>query len=248
MKRVINRKVNKRSLTARVLSSRPLNSYGVLAVVLSLLATVSAALLTQPTVHASNPSAGSINLTSAAISGQGSALAGGATGDPAAGLITSEGMCVEGVSCDTYTLTIEGAPQDWINANKLVHVHLGWTLSAQDFDLYVHKGDLNGPVVANSGNGVTTGILTNEDADLDTSRPSVGTGTFAVHVVYWTATAAEQYTGTVSVANVPAAPPPTPTPTPTNEPLGTPRFYSYIAPPGVADDAGEPSIGVNWKS
>src|SRR5262245_36489408 len=118
-----NWKANQTSLITRVLSSRPLNSYGVLAVALGLLAAVSAALLTQPTAQASNPSAGSVNTTSAPISWQGSALAGGATGDPATGFITSEEMCVEGASCDTYTLTIQGTPQDWINANKLVHVH-----------------------------------------------------------------------------------------------------------------------------
>ncbi|HTG93232.1 MAG TPA: hypothetical protein VL866_11625, partial [Pyrinomonadaceae bacterium] len=133
MKRAINRRNTHKSLTVRVLASRPLNSYAVLAIVLGLFAAVSAALLTQQTVQASNPSSGSINLTSASISWQGSALAGGATGDPAAGLVTSEEMCVEGVSCDTYTLTIQGTPQDWINANKLVHVHLGWTQTAQDF-------------------------------------------------------------------------------------------------------------------
>ena len=149
---------------------------------------------------------------------------------------------MEGVTCDTYTLTIEGTPQDWINANKLVHVHLGWTVNAQDFDVYIHKGDLNGPVVANSGNGITNGILGREDADLDPARPSVGTGTFAVHVVYWTATAAEQYTGTVSVENVPAAPAPTPTPTPTNEPPGTPRFYSYSFPNSQYPSAYNPGL------
>jgi hypothetical protein len=29
---------------------------------------------------------------------------------------------------------------------------------------------------------------------------------------------------------------------------GVPRFFNYQAPDGTADDAGEPSIGVNWKS
>jgi len=129
-----------------------------------------------------------------------------------------------------------------------VHVHLGWTIPTQDFDLYIHRGDLNGPVVANSGNGATNGILTSEDAELDPSSPSIGTGTFTVHVVYYAATSAEQYTGTASVANVPPPPTPGPTPTPTNEPPGTPRFYSYFAPAGVADAAGEPSIGVNWRT
>ena len=29
---------------------------------------------------------------------------------------------------------------------------------------------------------------------------------------------------------------------------GVPRFQNYQAPPGIADDVGEPSIGCNWKS
>jgi hypothetical protein len=29
---------------------------------------------------------------------------------------------------------------------------------------------------------------------------------------------------------------------------GVPRFQNYMAPPGIADDVGEPSIGCNWKS
>jgi PKD repeat protein len=44
-------------------------------------------------------------------------------------------------------------------------------------------------------------------------------------------------------------PTPTPTPTPTATPTPeAPRFFTYMTPPGVADNAGEPSIGVNWKS
>src|ERR1044072_3524483 len=29
---------------------------------------------------------------------------------------------------------------------------------------------------------------------------------------------------------------------------GVPRFQNYQAPPGIADDVGEPSIGCNWNS
>jgi PKD domain len=29
---------------------------------------------------------------------------------------------------------------------------------------------------------------------------------------------------------------------------GVPRFFNYAAPPGIADNVGEPSIGCNWKS
>src|SRR5438067_10388009 len=32
----------------------------------------------------------------------------------------------------------------------------------------------------------------------------------------------------------------------TTAPPGTPRFFSYMSPPGVADSSGEPSIGSNW--
>jgi hypothetical protein len=31
-------------------------------------------------------------------------------------------------------------------------------------------------------------------------------------------------------------------------PAGTPRFFNYAAPQGIADGVGEPSIGCNWKS
>src|SRR5207244_9345476 len=32
----------------------------------------------------------------------------------------------------------------------------------------------------------------------------------------------------------------------TTAPPGTPRFFSYMSPQGVADSVGEPSIGSNW--
>jgi hypothetical protein len=233
---------------SRVISTRTAGSLGVLFLLLCILAAVSTAPMTSPTVQAASPNSGTITLASAPLNWQGTATAGGATGDPLLGQITSEEMCIEGTSCDTFMLTIAGTPADWINAKKLVHVHLGWTIPIQDFDVYIHRGDLNGPIVANSGNGATNGILGSEDADLDPSSPSVGTGTFAVHVVYWTATAAEQYNATASVENVPPPPPPSASPTPSTAPDGTPRFYNYQAAPGVADDAGEPSIGVNWQA
>ena len=230
-------------------STVKLNSRSLLIPALCLAATLAAvAGLAGRAAQASNPSAGTVTLTSPPVTWRGTALAGGAQGDPLGLLVGSEDLCVEGVSCDTFTLTIGGTPADWAAAQKLVHVHLGWTIPTQDFDLYIHRGDINGPVVANSGNGATNGILGIEDAELDPSSPSIGTGTFAVHVVYWAATAAEQYTATASVSGAPPPPTPGPTPAPVTEPEGTPRFYNYLTPPGVADDAGEPSIGVNWKS
>jgi PKD domain len=55
--------------------------------------------------------------------------------------------------------------------------------------------------------------------------------------------------GNASCANA-SSPTPTPTPAPTATPAptgaGAPRFFTYLSPQGVADSAGEPSIGSNW--
>lgn len=236
------------ALFARVIACRVLNSYAVFLVLLAAFSLVVVAVFTQRTAHASSPNSATLTPSSTSVSWQGTATGGAAVGDPLLGLVGAEDLCIEGQTCDTFTLTIGGTPADWAAAQKLVHIHLGWSLPAEDFDLYVHRGDLNGPIVASSGNGATNQIFTSEDADLDPSSPSIGTGTFAVHVVYYYATSADQYRGTATVTSAPPPPPPGPTPTPATEPDGTPRFYSYLAPPGVADDAGEPSIGVNWKS
>jgi hypothetical protein len=226
------------------------NSFGILTAAAIMLVAVSGALLAGRTADAANPTTATLTPASTQISWQGTATAGGAIGDPALGVVTSEGVCVEGVSCDTFTLTVGGTPADWAAAKKIVHVHIGWTLPTSDYDLYIHKGNLSGEVVANSGNGATnpTGPLTSEDTDLDPTNPSVGTGTFAVHVVYYTATAADQYSGTASVVNAPA-PTPTPTPSGTPAPVSTvpaPRFSNFADP--FNHDGGEPSLGINWKT
>jgi hypothetical protein len=224
------------------------NSFGLLTAAAVVLIALFGALLAGRTVDAANPATATLTPASTQITWQGSAVGGGALNAPLT--VGSEDLCQEGVTCDTFTLTISGAPADWAAAKKLVHVHIGWTLPTTDYDLYVHKGNLGGEVVASSGNGATnpTGPLTSEDAELDPTNPSVGTGTFSVHVVYYNATAADQYGGTASVVNAPA-PTPTPTPSGTPAPVSSepaPRFFNYADP--FNHDGGEPSIGINWKT
>ena len=60
--------------------------------------------------------------------------------------------CIEGVSCDSYTLTVNGTAAEW--ANKKVRVELGWGSPTSDFDLFIHQGSLSGPVVSSSASGV----------------------------------------------------------------------------------------------
>lgn len=173
----------------------------------------------------------------------------------------SEDTCIEGVSCDTFLLTLSGTPADWVG--KKVHLQFDWLDAANDYDVYVHKGadPTTGPVVGSSTNTHLSGHT--ESIDLDPNQGDVGTGVFSVHVVYFIVAPQtgigpppgnDQYHAVASVAD--AAPPtPTPTPgaspTPTAPPVlppGTPRFHNHYTPPGVADDAGEPTIGCNWLS
>ena len=137
----------KKSTLSNILSCRALNSFGVLIALVLFLAVMVTLLVTEPTAHASNPSSGTLTLTSSSLTWKGTAIGGGAQNDLGLGVFGAEDLCQEGITCDTYTLTISGAPADWANAKKLVHVHLGWTIPTQDFDLYIHKGDLSGPVV-----------------------------------------------------------------------------------------------------
>lgn len=136
---------------------------------------------------ASQPTSGSISATSTSTV----KWAGTATGTGAA---QGEGTCVEGVNCDSFTLTVNGSPSDW--ANAVLNVKIAWTVPSNDYDLYVHKGDLSGPVVASSTGGAPE---TAEGCQVDPL--SMGTGVYTVHAVYWvTSPGVDQYQGSAWVS------------------------------------------------
>jgi len=190
---------------------------------------------------ASSPTGGTISPTAATpVSWTGTATGGGALNAPL-GLIGSEDLCQEGLTCDTFTLTVAGNPSDW--SGKLIRIKIEWLLPVTDYDLYIHKDSNTGPLAGSSGRGATspTEPLTWEDTTID---PSVqGTGVYTVHAVYYAATAADQYHGS---ATIEAKPAPQPTPTPSTD--AAPRYYNYPAPPALGNSAGEPTIGVNWDT
>jgi hypothetical protein len=183
--------------------------------------------------RASNPTAGTLNPADpggTSLQWDGTATGGSSANgeDPT--------TCIEGATCDSYTLTISGQPTDW--AGKKIHVQISWLIPATDYDLYVHKDTVTGPIVKQSAGSAPS---TSEQVDLDPSGPG-GTGVFVVHVVYFTAVG-DQYHGT---ATINTAPPPPPPPTPATG-IG-PRFQVFPAPNGLGGSAGEPSIGVNWQT
>ncbi len=153
-------------------------------------------------------------------------------------------LCVDGVNCDTYTVTLSGTPVDWTGKKALITI--SWTGAEDDFDVIVHKGSNSGPVVgstAASGAGPET-------VELDPNNASIGTGVFTVHVIYWLVLPTDTYNGKIEVIGGNSTPTPTPsaTPTPTPGAAGAPRFFNYYPADGVATDAGEPSIGINWNT
>jgi len=90
------------------------------------------------------------------------------------------------------------------------------------------------------GNGVTTTVDTATTGT--TSYLTVGNGACS-------ASPSPTPTPTPTPTGTPT-PTPTPTATPTPPPstAGMPRFFTYMSPEGVADSAGEPSIGSNWTN
>lgn len=176
-------------------------------------------------VFASQPASGTLTPTGSAITFTGNAL-GGASPE-------AETTCVEGLNCDTFLLTVGGNASDWQGKN--VKVSLSWLLLATDYDMYIHKDSITGPVVGSSAQGVTTA----ESAEINVAQS--GTGTYAVRVVYFLA-AGDQYKGRAEVVtSVPDTPPVTAAGQP-------PAYANFAAPAPLGQGAGEPTLGNNWAS
>jgi len=147
---------------------------------LHVLAVFTLCVLPGGTARAASPSAGTVSPTGAAL-----AWSGTAAGTASA----NEATCVEGVSCDTFTLTVAGAPADY--AGKVIAVKIQWSNSANDYDLYIHKDSNSGPLVGVSADGAPQ---TSEASAIDPA--TTGTGVYTVHVVYFAFTPlADQYQG-----------------------------------------------------
>jgi hypothetical protein len=160
---------------------------------------------------AASPTTGTITPGSSPLAWTGTAVGGSSAG--------GEDTCVEGVNCDTFTLTVQGTPADWVG--KSIRIDASWVVLASDYDLYVHKDSNTGPLVNSSTGGPpsTRETVTITPGDLNAS----GTTVFTAHVVYFTGVAGDQYSGTATVVS--AGPGATPTPTP--PPLSTNWTIKY---------------------
>jgi hypothetical protein len=217
------------------------------------------------------PSSRSANPMSGTMSGPTASplsWVGTATGTGAA---NGESTCVEhdphlpGDNCDTYFLYVGGTPAGWATAKKRIEVTTTAPNGADDYDLVIHAcatatctiDDNNGPIVDSSGAGA--GITSDEVEVAHISPATDGVGGFTVHVIYFSTIPGDQYQGAASV--VPLVPPNLPPAAPAD--TGPKVGYENFEAPGVLTPvtvstgptveymgrgAGEPSIGVNWKS
>jgi len=201
------------------------------------------------TIRAQNPSSGTVGPAPGGPTAtwQGTATAPG-------GGVNTEAACVDGVNCEVYTLTVAGTPTNW--AGQRVQVQLNWASSLNEYDIYIHKGTLAGPLVTSAMAGPG---LTNQTAFIDPA--TAGTGVFIVHVVYdTTPNVTDHYQGTASAVPLTPVPPP-PAPKDTGPKVG----YENFEAPGVLTQvtstssggltveylgrgAGEPSVGSDWKT
>jgi hypothetical protein len=114
-----------------------------------------------------------------------------------------EASCVDGTSCDVFTIHLSGSASDYAGQQLLIQI----TFSApQDYDLYVHKDAVNGKVIFPGENGGPPG--TSEQVTINPATS--GAGDYVVHVLYGIANPAAQYQGTAKLqsATSPSATPP----------------------------------------
>src|SRR5438876_542234 len=237
-------KTNRASLTARVTIGALFLIIGVALVVLALSATG---------LRSATPTAGTLNPTGPTVTWVGTAVGGGSL---------DESPHVEGGNCHTYILTLSGSPTDWTGLKARIGISSPDPTGLTDYDLYVHKGTNSGPIVPN-GTSANSGTPP-EVVDLDPNDPNTGTGQFSVHVVYFSASAGFQYSGSASAISSSTAPALVPTaPQDTGPKIG---FQNFEAPgilvpvtdssqgptPHTVEymghDSGEPSVGNNWNT
>src|SRR3989442_6871105 len=153
-------------------------------------------------LHSAMPGSGTLNPGGPQVNWVGTAVGGGSL---------DESTCVEGVNCDTVLVTLSGTPTNWAGLKARIVISCADPSGLSDYDLYVHKGDNSGPIVP--GGTSAHGGTPPEIVDLDPSNPDIGTGTFSVHVVYFSAFAVFQYSGSaasVSASSGTALPPAAP--------------------------------------
>jgi len=149
------------------------------------------------------------------------------------------GTCQVPNSCSTFTLTIASSvatPSSGYDPTKYnIFIEVSWATASEDYDTWMCSG---------SGNCVQANVVASNTSTADPETiilpaATFPAGTYTINLVN-TSGAAEPYNGTVYLAAIPQQTNCTGNCTP-------PRYQNYPAGVGQADNAGEPSIGVDWN-
>jgi hypothetical protein len=172
--------------------------------------------------HAASPSSGTVTAQTTSVSySAGPFLVPNPTG--AAGSVS----CNTATPCDDFQLTVD-LPSTYAGSYNLA-VRVQWPNSAADFDVYVL--DAGGNIVGSAASS----------SDPEVAIIPAVRGTYTVRVVPY-APLGSSFNATIGLAAKPTAATPA---------TGTPPAYANYQPPagaGFGTDAGEPSIGADWKS
>jgi hypothetical protein len=182
---------------------------------------------------AASPTGGT--LTSANI-GSANALnyadtVGSATNDT---FFAGSGTCAVPMSCSTFTLTIDPSVGTLDPTQYQIFIELVWPQAAEDYDTFV---------CSTGGNCVTANVIASNTSTADPETITLPTtqapGVYTINAVMATG-AFEPYTGTVYIKPIPQTTGCTGNCTP-------PRYQNYAAGQNQANNAGEPSLGVDWN-
>ncbi|MDP3857523.1 MAG: sialidase family protein, partial [Stagnimonas sp.] len=144
----------------------------------------------------------------------------------------------DGVSCDQFELTVElPADYDLAHPDDEVEVRVAWPEPTADFDMYIY--DDAGKEVARSASG----------ADPEVARFLAGKGSkkYIVQLIPF-APLGQSFDGSISLLVKTGGGGGGDTPLPPAASGQPPRFINYVSPPGLADSAGEPTMGWNRNS
>ncbi|HTG15307.1 MAG TPA: fibronectin type III domain-containing protein, partial [Blastocatellia bacterium] len=133
-------------------------------------------------------------------------------------------ICTVPQSCDDFTLTVAVTPPITTATHK-VKVVVAWPVAAADFDVYVLQG-----------NTLITTAASSSDPEVGFFAPI--NGVYTIRVAPF-APAGQSFNATISLEPIPAPPPP--------PPGIAPRYKNYPDTSGFGNEAGEPSIGVDWN-
>ena len=188
---------------------------------------------------ATTPASGTLSPSTPALSFSGGPYP---VSNPSSPLGKNPPACAD-ATCGVYTLTV-AIPSTDFNSYKAT-LTVGWTNSgttttgadSSDFDVYVYSPDATGTQTA----------LAASSANPEVATFNVSNGTYTLYIAPYDVSPTVPFNATVTLARIEQTPWPAPVGV-TAVPAGTPRFFNYHAPSGVAEAAGEPSVGVNRKT